>query len=46
MDIIAGFDKIGTPVGLSVKGQSKFRTKIGGFLTLVYVIVTLLYAGY
>jgi hypothetical protein len=46
MDIISGFDKIGTPVGLSVNGQSKFKTKIGGFLTLSYVTVTLLYSCY
>lgn len=42
---ISGMDKIGEPVGFSVQGRSTFKTKLGGCLTVLYTIITLLYVA-
>jgi len=45
VDFLKGLDFFGAPVNLSVDGQHKFKTKLGGFLTLVFALSSLLYGS-
>jgi hypothetical protein len=45
VDFLKGLDLFGAPVNLSVNGQHKFKTKLGGLLSLVFALSSLLYGS-
>jgi hypothetical protein len=45
-DFLKGLDFFGMPVNLSVDGQHKFRTKLGGVFCLIFALASLLYGSY
>ncbi len=45
-DFISRLDSFGVPVNLTVNGNRTFQTKMGGFVTLIFSLIVLIYAIY
>ena len=44
--IIKGCDMFGLPVALTYKGEGKFKTAIGGCVSMVIILATIVYAAF
>ena len=44
-EFIKGLDFFGAPVNFSIDGQHKIKTKLGGFLSLIFALCSLFYGS-